>query len=574
MHSSALHFYPARAASTHSERDVRRPPPRTGSTSSATATTLGSTARKLLSDEVVDDKHSFKSNSTTQASQGTRAAEALRGITGDRVRHAKCPPEFLEAIAVRHDKQVKIVTGSEASTFFVKYLGGYDSNKSSMSESKAIVFAVTVWERGRKCVDYYMTWRGKTNAQKLKDDEVKQIDDEFRRVSRRIDRDYKVFRKAGSVASSISTRSTSSRKRSRSRSPAVPKKNRPEPIPVPRQDAPAEPLDLKLPEPPVSAADSVISLPYLTMVPGVPRGNRLALFLTNPDRLSTYSELSDVSAETLKQAANGASPFVLAITPPDNTAPDPEQKAFIPEASGLTPIMKSSASIFSTETRSSKSSQSSADSQSTANNSPDYDYADPNKPLIEFLIVLLGDKLDKEGLSWHGLERQFSARSQNRVFTKERNSPWIGPLARPDPSAHTKSRKNKHVAPGNESDSDGIYEERDWKDAPVVPLQPLLESMGMMGSMNHHPHHTPVIPLGMPPYPGSVVSSPVPPNEQQLRYSTYSASAGPTMVGSPYAPPWMGLSANNSGSPAASHPPSRAASTLGGYGSPYMQRAY
>lgn len=25
-----------------------------------------------------------------------------------------------------------------------------------------IVFAVTVWESGLKCVDYYMTWRGKT----------------------------------------------------------------------------------------------------------------------------------------------------------------------------------------------------------------------------------------------------------------------------------------------------------------------------------------------------------------------------------------------------------------------------
>jgi hypothetical protein len=24
----------------------------------------------------------------------------------------------------------------------------------------SIVFAVTVWEAGNKCVDYYMTWRG------------------------------------------------------------------------------------------------------------------------------------------------------------------------------------------------------------------------------------------------------------------------------------------------------------------------------------------------------------------------------------------------------------------------------
>ena len=25
-----------------------------------------------------------------------------------------------------------------------------------------IVFAVTVWQAGNKCVDYYMTWRGNT----------------------------------------------------------------------------------------------------------------------------------------------------------------------------------------------------------------------------------------------------------------------------------------------------------------------------------------------------------------------------------------------------------------------------
>jgi hypothetical protein len=33
------------------------------------------------------------------------------------------------------------------------------NNKAILSP---VVFAVTVWEGGSKCVDYYMTWRGKT----------------------------------------------------------------------------------------------------------------------------------------------------------------------------------------------------------------------------------------------------------------------------------------------------------------------------------------------------------------------------------------------------------------------------
>ena len=46
--------------------------------------------------------------------------------------------------------------------------GGLDSDvyslrsNSTRVESQAIVFAVTAWTHDRKCVDYYMTWRGKT----------------------------------------------------------------------------------------------------------------------------------------------------------------------------------------------------------------------------------------------------------------------------------------------------------------------------------------------------------------------------------------------------------------------------
>ena len=120
MPHSEHHLHPSRASS-QAEREKRKSgPSRAPSASSTTATRGSSTHSKRHEDG--DDKASISSKST-QPTKGPRGVEVLRDIAGERVRHAKCPPEYLEAISPRDDEQVKIISGNEASAFFVKFLG-------------------------------------------------------------------------------------------------------------------------------------------------------------------------------------------------------------------------------------------------------------------------------------------------------------------------------------------------------------------------------------------------------------------------------------------------------------------
>lgn len=81
-------------------------------------------------DEVEDDKQSTLSHSSgvPRADQGK---DALRLVAGNRVRHARCAPEFLEEIANKGvpdslrkatSKKFKFITGSDARTFFKNYI--------------------------------------------------------------------------------------------------------------------------------------------------------------------------------------------------------------------------------------------------------------------------------------------------------------------------------------------------------------------------------------------------------------------------------------------------------------------
>jgi len=130
-------------------------------------------------DIVDDDKQSTISQDIPRAEH---ALEALQLVAGNRVRHARCAPEFLEEVAGAHfkkftSKKFKIISGSEARSFFKNYILEHNQNASrnnndNLTNHQAIlspiVFAVTVWEAGSKCVDYYMTWRGKTKPQHCK----------------------------------------------------------------------------------------------------------------------------------------------------------------------------------------------------------------------------------------------------------------------------------------------------------------------------------------------------------------------------------------------------------------------
>ena len=75
-------------------------------------------------DTVDDDKQSTTSQDAPRAEH---TFEALQLVAGNRVRHARCAPEFLEEVAGAHfkkftTKKFKIITGSEARSFFKNYI--------------------------------------------------------------------------------------------------------------------------------------------------------------------------------------------------------------------------------------------------------------------------------------------------------------------------------------------------------------------------------------------------------------------------------------------------------------------
>ncbi|KAF9446272.1 hypothetical protein P691DRAFT_214313 [Macrolepiota fuliginosa MF-IS2] len=276
--------------------------------------------------------------SSTTASSSQSAMDTLRVIAGSGVRRSKCCPAFLEELAkgprleeLDGDiaERVKIITGKEGIAFFRKFIGeelfGDQEEKKLMeSSSDAVVFAVCVIEAGRKVMDYYMTWRGKTRTRDNKGFQRRTdvLDDEFRRVARTIDKEYRRVRHAAhDNDDSRSHKSDKSRRRPSSPSPH----GRPSLPPNIVVSPPEAAVDAPSPVTPTtgkrtsSANDSVISLPYLGAVRGVPPGNRLPLRVTNPDRNSlswssvvmpevpvTKAPPKNTSLETLVEAAETA----------------------------------------------------------------------------------------------------------------------------------------------------------------------------------------------------------------------------------------------------------------------------
>ena len=81
-------------------------------------------------DDVEDDRKStFSQDSGVPRANG--ALHALQLVAGNRVRHGRCPPEFLEEIATRgaNDslrrfiaKKFRVMSGQEARLFFKNYI--------------------------------------------------------------------------------------------------------------------------------------------------------------------------------------------------------------------------------------------------------------------------------------------------------------------------------------------------------------------------------------------------------------------------------------------------------------------
>jgi len=521
-----------------------------------------------------DDKQSTISHASG-VTRGEHALEALRLVAGNRVRHARCAPEFLEDIATKgadglkkiFPTQLKIIGGSEAKSFFRHYLS--EHNRSRTLDDKItneptpspIVFAVTVWEANVRSVDYYMTWRGDKRAPRGKDVErrIEFLDAEFRRVAKKLDDEYKrisSLRTHGNLSplrNKFDTKPGSSPSSRKARPPGLA-------VSDDTDGTSVEPLIPALPEPPASAADSVMSLPLLNMIRGVPFSHRVPLRVANPDRLSLISEIDIVpvleSAERLPASK-------LATLEPHHTHNENHASPSPPAVSNshrlskhvnTDDVKKSSASIRSSDTKSSKSSRSSRSSSHLEHKGRRSSSLEKlslkDQEVPEFVIYFLGDKLDRDTTSWHGLERQASIRS----MPPDRHSPWIGPLA----PADSVNFRHSFAHSVNESDSEESDGESHWRNSPVIPLKPFLESIGLAPQFYRSP---PVVPGGKYISIGSV-GSPMPSQSPYL-YSS------PRLEASPYLPAWLPPMQIPSNAPS-SRPPSRAFSSAS-YASPYMQ---
>jgi hypothetical protein len=163
-------------------------------------------------DNVDDDKQSLisRSSGTPRAEQGL---DTLRLVAGNRVRHARCAPEYLEEMAVKGtpesvkkavSQKFKVIAGQEARTYFKNYVEQHRKKESNSLRKHydtvtnyellpPIVFAVTVWEGSSKCVDYHMTWRGlsKSTRSAEVEDRIDLLDTQFKELARVLDREYK-----------------------------------------------------------------------------------------------------------------------------------------------------------------------------------------------------------------------------------------------------------------------------------------------------------------------------------------------------------------------------------------------
>ncbi|KAJ3574628.1 hypothetical protein NP233_g1635 [Leucocoprinus birnbaumii] len=297
-------------------------------------------------DEVsIRTKSSSGVSSTGTTSSTQSALDTLRLIAGSGVRRSKCRAEFLEKLAKSPDdlsaldkdvaERLRIVTGKEAVAFFRKFVGEEPLSSGLRSEEELerlkkimdepVVFGVCVLAAGRRVVDYYMTWRGKSRTNADDSDPRRGAwDHDFRRVRKSIDHGYQ--RQTSTRDGDDDTRAHRSDKlKKRPLTPPPHKRNPPPHITISSHDA--VPDLLPSPGPP-SANDSVISLPFLGAIRNVPLSNRLPLRITNPDRNSIAETSVVAGGGPVMQIPHNASLETLVEAPEsaENVAPNPERQ--------------------------------------------------------------------------------------------------------------------------------------------------------------------------------------------------------------------------------------------------------
>ncbi|KAJ6595016.1 hypothetical protein DFH09DRAFT_1357787 [Mycena vulgaris] len=376
-----------------------------------------------------------------------------------------------------------------------------------------VVFALprsAAGDAGRKVVDFYMSWRGKTKTTRLKGLARRAgfLDAEFRRVRETLDGEWRRASRALKCSTHeeesppqlvraptdpqpqprlpplLAEYAREERERERGeREGYAPQSTRSvsEPLPLPS----SFPINFDPTRPPLGvhrgSIDSVTSLPLLGMVRGVPAGNRVPLRVTNPgDRMSMSSSsgsyveapkakvprgspLRDGVAFDVPESAENASAKMYALQLPGRTASD---------SSGVSEGASSSGSSRKSKSKSRKEQEARVD--------------DGGQEKI--LIVLLDEKdkpaeKDKpdDGATWHGLERRLSTRSTRKPSPpgSAHDSPWMGPLVHLDENI-TYINTPDHSDYYSESDSDAD-EGPDWRrSSGVVPIKSLLSAMGYL----------------------------------------------------------------------------------------------
>ncbi|KAJ4471733.1 hypothetical protein C8J55DRAFT_151924 [Lentinula edodes] len=449
----------------------------------------------------------------------------------------------------------KVITGSEATRVYEKTLRE-DDRASSLShdsskrrgarhfESRPIVLAYPGIRAGRKVVDYYMTWKGKTpKAHRLKGTGRRTdiLDGEFKSLAKSFD-EYgkKVKRLSGLISAEPSTPKVSTfdtepptpKASTLGSSSALPdisnvddnvnaavEPTRPTVIQV--ESAPAvltttssnENDPLAPPRPPyarINSNGSAVSLPYL--------GDRLPLVVVNPDASSSSgqdSRRSSLAAGSSSKPTKDKSPLKQVLTAVEEETDDVQSNTSLKQ-SYIDSDSKShhhrhaeheldrrqrsdhhqTSPSEKRERDSSKSPTSSTESLSGSNSGRDHDKHKKSGE-DEILIVLMDDKKS----SWHGLpqvDRHDSKKVSISRKTSQRASPWSGPVANSRGEIHRYVPGGSGVSPFDnydpqwDDDNDNDEDESDIDDNLILSLKARLTALGLHNSPSNSPRATPL----------------------------------------------------------------------------------
>ncbi|KAJ7617208.1 hypothetical protein FB45DRAFT_223433 [Roridomyces roridus] len=545
------------------------------------------------------DSHSSKARSTEDKASGAPVSVS-----------APYGPEFLRAIAqgdsVRNSGTFDVITGADAVDFTRKFVLQDEEEveavprpaKSSASLAhtpgtlsfahnpasrrlQPVVFALprnVAGGAGRKIVDFWLSWRGKTKPHNLTGVARRAgfLDSEFRRVKETIDGEWRRASRALTgrsaweegerqsfpmlvraptdpqrpprLAPLLAASKNAERKREKgadSENPPPTVRSHTDPLPLPRaRSGSADNVSV----------DSVRSIPLLGMVRGVPIGNRVPLRVTNPNDRSSVSS-SGVLVST---------PARTAIDCLDlDTARAPPKPVKTPRASPL----RGSVAFAVPEVE--RVDADPVPGPSTQERIPSRSEEEQGKERM--LIVLLdekdGEKVE-DGTTWHGLERRLSERSRDSSRPrpgKKNGSPWMGRLAELDEDVmytgarHSEQSDDEDDFSEDDDELDFTDHDRDrpsWarpvrppprpSHSPIVtdprrmPVRRLLSAMGYLTPEAFVPGDR------FSPY-GSYTPLPTPYNSP----SPYAAGAGTPLAGysSPYVSPYVGSTQMPAGSP-------------------------